>query len=602
MIEAGDTTPPQTTISSGPSGTVTSTSASFAFTSSEAGSTFECSLDSTTAYTSCSSPKAYAGLAAGSHTFRVRAIDAAGNVDATPASRTWTVQPTPPRRTPRSTSGPTGTVTTDVRELRVHLEREPGSSFQCSLDSGRLRVLQLAAGLLGPRRRAATPSASARSTPPATWTPRPPAGRGPSRRRTPRRPTRRSTPARRAPTAPARPTSPSPPPRRARRFECRLDGGAFAACGATPTFHVAERPAPARGPRGGRRRQRRRDARRDADWWADALLQNGNFETPLAGWTTQGGGYVVPAWKPASGALSLVTGGDAGPQAARVTATAAGSLSVNASPWPINSGAAGHHLHRPRLRPERDARQGRLPPAARVRRLDARGLRPDLRRPRPAPGASSRALQYTVAQSGTRARTCSSTRSARRRRATPSTSTASRSPTARPPRCRPPRRSRATRRCSRPRDVASCWSSGDESVSRLLDTLPGTIAIAGRHRAEPRLPRRVRRAATTRAGAATSRASSRPWATTSTAPPARPATSTTSARPPATAGKGWYSYDLGAWHIVVLNSNCDEIGGCGPGSEQYAVAPAGPARRTPATASAPTGTTRAGAPARRTAR
>lgn len=33
-------------------------------------------------------------------------------------------------------------------------------------------------------------------------------------------------------------------------------------------------------------------------------------------------------------------------------------------------------------------------------------------------------------------------------------------------------------------------------------------------------------------------------------------------------GKGYYSYDLGAWHIVVLNSNCAEIGGCGDGSAQ----------------------------------
>ena len=34
------------------------------------------------------------------------------------------------------------------------------------------------------------------------------------------------------------------------------------------------------------------------------------------------------------------------------------------------------------------------------------------------------------------------------------------------------------------------------------------------------------------------------------------------------AGKGWYSYDLGAWHVVVLNSNCASVGGCGAGSAQ----------------------------------
>ena len=33
------------------------------------------------------------------------------------------------------------------------------------------------------------------------------------------------------------------------------------------------------------------------------------------------------------------------------------------------------------------------------------------------------------------------------------------------------------------------------------------------------------------------------------------------------AGKGWYSFDIGAWHVVVLNSNCTQVG-CGAGSEQ----------------------------------
>lgn len=32
--------------------------------------------------------------------------------------------------------------------------------------------------------------------------------------------------------------------------------------------------------------------------------------------------------------------------------------------------------------------------------------------------------------------------------------------------------------------------------------------------------------------------------------------------------KGYYSYELGAWHIVVLNSQCDDVGGCKTGSRQ----------------------------------
>ena len=33
-------------------------------------------------------------------------------------------------------------------------------------------------------------------------------------------------------------------------------------------------------------------------------------------------------------------------------------------------------------------------------------------------------------------------------------------------------------------------------------------------------------------------------------------------------GEGWYSYDVGGWHLIALNSVCDEVGGCGPGSPQ----------------------------------
>ncbi|MGZ8567413.1 MAG: metallophosphoesterase [Actinomycetota bacterium] len=32
--------------------------------------------------------------------------------------------------------------------------------------------------------------------------------------------------------------------------------------------------------------------------------------------------------------------------------------------------------------------------------------------------------------------------------------------------------------------------------------------------------------------------------------------------------KGYYSFDVGAWHLIALNSNCDEVGGCDDGSSQ----------------------------------
>lgn len=88
--DIADTTAPDTTIDAGPQGTVASTTASFSFSASESGAVFECRLDAS-AWSACSSPHTSNGLAAGSHTFAVRATDAAGNVDPSPAQRTWTI-------------------------------------------------------------------------------------------------------------------------------------------------------------------------------------------------------------------------------------------------------------------------------------------------------------------------------------------------------------------------------------------------------------------------------------------------------------------------------------------------------------------------------
>ncbi|MBB5037502.1 beta strand repeat-containing protein [Prosthecobacter dejongeii] len=86
-----DKTAPDTSITANPALLTTSTSASFSFTGSDAGSgvaSYQVKLD-TASFATGTSPTAYTSLADGSHTFQVRAVDAAGNVDASPASYTW---------------------------------------------------------------------------------------------------------------------------------------------------------------------------------------------------------------------------------------------------------------------------------------------------------------------------------------------------------------------------------------------------------------------------------------------------------------------------------------------------------------------------------
>jgi len=82
-----DTVAPNTTITSA---SVSGKSATFSFSASENGSTFECRLDGG-AWQACSSPTRFGGLKHGNHSFRVRAIDAAGNRDGTPAVRSFSL-------------------------------------------------------------------------------------------------------------------------------------------------------------------------------------------------------------------------------------------------------------------------------------------------------------------------------------------------------------------------------------------------------------------------------------------------------------------------------------------------------------------------------
>jgi hypothetical protein len=127
-----DTSPPDTTIILGPAGTATSSSASFSFTSTEFGSTFECRSDAGT-WMACVSPQGYSDLPDGTHTFDVRATDIAGNTDPEPASQTWTIDATAPETT--MDSGPTGATSSKSAAFGFS-SPEADAHFECRLDSG----------------------------------------------------------------------------------------------------------------------------------------------------------------------------------------------------------------------------------------------------------------------------------------------------------------------------------------------------------------------------------------------------------------------------------------------------------------------------------
>ncbi|HEU4779643.1 MAG TPA: hypothetical protein VFS58_07140 [Steroidobacteraceae bacterium] len=93
-----DRTPPDTTLAGSPPALTNATTASFTFTATEAGSTFESRLDGA-AFAAATSPVNLNGVGEGSHTFEVRARDASGNMDSSPAFATWVVDTTAPETT-----------------------------------------------------------------------------------------------------------------------------------------------------------------------------------------------------------------------------------------------------------------------------------------------------------------------------------------------------------------------------------------------------------------------------------------------------------------------------------------------------------------------
>src|SRR5207237_8124435 len=85
--------PPSARIASGPAAATRSTDAAFAFESDDPLATFECALDGAD-FAACANPLSLAGLAEGSHSLKLRAVDLRTGPEAAPWN--WTIDRTAP--------------------------------------------------------------------------------------------------------------------------------------------------------------------------------------------------------------------------------------------------------------------------------------------------------------------------------------------------------------------------------------------------------------------------------------------------------------------------------------------------------------------------
>jgi len=347
------------------------------------------------------------------------------------------------------------------------------------------------------------------------------------------------------------------------QFQCSLEGAAFVACTSPRTYHVANR--------GHSFQVRAVTASAGVDstpaarsWWADALLQNGNFETPADGWRLQN--FEIAGWKGYQATLSIANDGIAGSGAGLVSYQSGSDYSMFTSPKPINSTVAGTIYTANGW--VRSARVGKTV-CAKFREYAPSGTVvgsaqkcatttttswqqfPPL--PYAAVGSGNELEIYyfqVSAVAGDSFEVDGLTIVDGSSDPIPPVATGD-----------PVLLALA--------DVAYCYSGGDDATARLADEIAGTIAVVGdtaynngaaeefvgcynpswgRHKDRTRPAVGDHEYGTPGAGPY--------WAYFGASA--------------GVAGKGWYSYDLGAWHIVVLNSNCTQVGGCAAGSEQYA--------------------------------
>ena len=116
-------------------------------------------------------------------------------------------------------------------------------------------------------------------------------------------------------------------------------------------------------------------------------------------------------------------------------------------------------------------------------------------------------------------------------------------------------------------DIADCGVNGDEQTATVLDGIPGTVGTLGDNAYESGTATEFTNCYDPTWGRHKART--------------RPAAGDHDYDTPGATGyfnyfgaaagdpsKGYYSYDLGTWHVIVLNNNCTQIGGCIAGSPQ----------------------------------
>ena len=116
-------------------------------------------------------------------------------------------------------------------------------------------------------------------------------------------------------------------------------------------------------------------------------------------------------------------------------------------------------------------------------------------------------------------------------------------------------------------DIADCSRSSDDATAQLLDNIPGTVFTIG----DNAYPSGSAASFTNCYGPTWGRQKARTHPTAGDNDYDTPGAAPYFSYFGAAAGdpaRGYYSYDLGAWHIIHLNSECSKVGGCRPTSPQ----------------------------------